>query len=291
MTTIKYQLSKSELFVTAIRRKLLRFGFIAAELSLLAAMLVNWFAGTRDSVIWLAGGFVFLPVFILGAISKAISSNPRLTAETTLTFDQSGLQLSTPGWKSELAWSVFRKWSESSEYFFLHLGETTATVFPKRAFAPPEADLFRSCAGQISQQQQPPKPQTAFGLFVRYCAAIAVALVSWAITGFLTVYCVAGAFVKNGLNERLVIISVGYFVMLALVGFIGVFLGSLRLPGGNRRLGSALIAVGGVLLHQCIFRGALYGQLWALLAGGLAAVLVFLIRSRPNKSIQPGKTT
>ena len=151
MPTVRYQLTKSEAVLTALRRRMLRRPFIVVEAGLLVTTLLVWFWGAeyRYLGIWFGALFVFLPVFTLIVLLKTVQNIPILTSETTLSFDASGITLSTAGLTSQLAWSTYRRWSESSEHFFLYLGESVATTIPKRAFTPEDADLFRTYAKAI----------------------------------------------------------------------------------------------------------------------------------------------
>src|SRR5882724_8817118 len=148
MPTASYQLSRSEVLATAFWRRIRRREFIVYELGVLVAALLLWYAGGQYQFLAFvfAGIFVVMPIFTLIALRRSIVGIPLFTAETTLSFDSTGIQLSAPGFKSEVAWTSYCHFSESAKYFFLHLGETAATTIPKRAFTPGNADLFRTYA-------------------------------------------------------------------------------------------------------------------------------------------------
>src|ERR1700694_3712816 len=121
MPTVSYQLSRSEVLATAFWRRIRCREFVVYELGVLVAALLMWFAGGQYQFLAFAfaGVFVFTPLFTLIALRRSIAGIPIFTAETTLSFDSTGLQLSGPGFKSELAWTSYLDYAESAKYFFL----------------------------------------------------------------------------------------------------------------------------------------------------------------------------
>ena len=121
-------------------------------------------------------------------------------------------------------------------------------------------------------------------LFVRYVVAIAVAWVSSFATFFLWLL------VFRLVSVSGVIVFYGAFI---LVGFAGVFFGTLCLPSGNRRFGSILLLLAGLAYYDGSFGFIVHGisetrcaDILLLTAGGLGAIAFFFLRRRPNKTLQ-----
>jgi hypothetical protein len=99
MPTVAYQLSKSEVLATAFWRRIRRREFVVYELGVLVAALLVWFAGGQYQFLAMVfvALFVFMPIFTLIALRRAVAGIAIFTAETTLSFDSAGIQLSAPG--------------------------------------------------------------------------------------------------------------------------------------------------------------------------------------------------
>lgn len=156
MTTVRYQMTKSELLAAAMRRRMFQREFIVLEVGLLACALITWLWAEdhRYLVFYFAGSFLCLPLLTLIVLWRTIRAIPMLTAETMLSFDTDGIVVSTAGLKSEVAWSSYVKLTESADHFFLYLSQGAGTTIPKRAFTPEEADLFRTYAQAIKIPQK-----------------------------------------------------------------------------------------------------------------------------------------
>ena len=146
------------------------------------------------------------------------------------------------------------------------------------------------------------KPQTALGLFGRYCLAIIVACVAWCVAACLAI---GIQFLLEGVVPYGLTVKILAYVLFPLIGFSGVFLGSLCLHRFNRRLGSSLVASVGIVLAYIVYFMLVSftrpdgpedfpisffspsGMFYPLLIGGLVAVVFFFVRNRPNTPTPP----
>ena len=73
--------------------------------------------------------------------------NPHLSERKTLHISQERLGLTTSTVKSELPWTYFLCWRETSEYFMLDLTATGfCSIVPKAAMTPEQQQAFRTWA-------------------------------------------------------------------------------------------------------------------------------------------------
>ena len=90
---------------------------------------------------------VFMPIAQYRALAKAVDNDRMLTDPKILDFGPSQLVVTGPNWKSEMAWSRFKGFSEDATYFYLHLSDNgIASVIPKSAFSAEQQQQFRAYA-------------------------------------------------------------------------------------------------------------------------------------------------
>jgi hypothetical protein len=131
-------------------------------------------------------------------------------------------------------------------------------------------------------------PQSS-SLASRYFGAVVVAffssIVSWFLLFSLAIRCEPlGAFVTGA----------AYFAMIAIVGFAGVFAGTLFLPKPARRTGSKRLLFSGLAFSFLLFAVMDFSPFTSLLplilhtplaAGGFAAVLIFIIVDKEASAV------
>jgi hypothetical protein len=146
LPTVKYQLTRDELVSSAFRRKVMRPRFLA----LLAILLLAGFAmlAMGDVLVYVGAfciAYAFLaPLQLFLALDRFVKGTAWLTAPTTVDFDETGLTISAPGHRFQLAWPSFHSWWETERHVFVspdQAGETAITI-PKGAFAPRELEAL-----------------------------------------------------------------------------------------------------------------------------------------------------
>ncbi len=68
----------------------------------------------------------------------------RFQHEFTAAISDEGIQIATPFSDSQMKWTTFVRFLESDQIFMVFIAEWLFLVFPKRAFVPAEAELFRA---------------------------------------------------------------------------------------------------------------------------------------------------
>lgn len=151
-----------------------------------------------------------------------------------------------------------------------------------------------------SHQQSTAKSLTV--LFVRYCVALIVASIIWAVVGVVgfIIFVLLASYLLDSLPFGTVVEAVVFFAWVFLTGFSGVYFSCLCLYPRNRRFGSVLISVFGYLLLYIVvlclpyrqdgpFTGnsipALFPPTLPFLfcgVGPLAAIIYFWRRRPPN---------
>ncbi len=97
--------------------------------------------------------FIFLvllaPLNIYQLSAKTVDAEPQLTDPRTLEFNRAALVLTGPDWKTEVAWTRYRGYSEDEVYFYLHLRfSELVLLIPKSALTAEQQAGFRECAGR-----------------------------------------------------------------------------------------------------------------------------------------------
>ena len=99
-----------------------------------------------------AGCFLLLfavvrPFAVYLAIARGVGNHPQLTDPKTVDFSNAGIVASGNNWKTELAWTMYKGFSEDDSYFFLHISDNgMASVLPKSAFTKQQQLKFREYA-------------------------------------------------------------------------------------------------------------------------------------------------
>lgn len=95
----------------------------------------------------MVGVSLLTPFLLYRNIAKAIDGNAQFTDPKALEFNEAKLNVTGPNWKSELPWTMFRGFSEDSEYFYMHLSDNGLdSVLPKGAFTSEQQQRFREIA-------------------------------------------------------------------------------------------------------------------------------------------------
>ena len=155
---VSYQLSAKELANLLFRRTFFRrtlswgFGIICIVLLFVA---ISYFAtdSVNESGFVILGVVVLIPLFAYISIRKAVNHNPMATAQTKLTYRETGLYFETPHSQWEVAWPGFIEWKENQKYLFLWIGtdkKVPAVVIPKRAFTADQLATFKDLLKKIN---------------------------------------------------------------------------------------------------------------------------------------------
>jgi hypothetical protein len=131
---------------------------IRTSILFLVAAVLFYFAGPSSEFRYLSYamvGVVFIiPWALYRGIVRVINQSPQYTDPKTITFSSAGVVVVGPKYKSELAWSMFKAFSEDSTYFYLHLSDTGFdSVVPKSAFSAEQQEEFRSYASALNGKQ------------------------------------------------------------------------------------------------------------------------------------------
>jgi len=74
---------------------------------------------------------------------RSFRKDRRFQHEFTADISDEGIHIVTPFSDSQMKWTTFVRFLESDQIFMIFIAEWMFLVFPKRAFVPAEADLFR----------------------------------------------------------------------------------------------------------------------------------------------------
>ncbi len=114
--------------------------------------------GVTESPIPIALALVFGLFLIFGwriPVSRAYRADRRLQQEWSATIGEEGIELQGEAAKAEYSWRAFVRFVETKNLFVLYHSPRLYNAFPKRSFAPGEADAFRA----LAQQKVIPVPQ------------------------------------------------------------------------------------------------------------------------------------
>ena len=150
--TVSYQMPRDVLIRVLFRRVFFRWRRLRGILLILVAAVLFYIAGRDFRVVsYLAIALIFfLPWALYRGIVRLIDQNAQYTAPKTLAFGPAAVVVTGPNFKSELAWSMFKGFSEDADYFYLHLADTGFdSVIPKAAFTAEQQEAFRRYAAAL----------------------------------------------------------------------------------------------------------------------------------------------
>ena len=153
MNTVTYQMQFDEVVRTGFRRKLLRPRFLRSIAILLVIGVVLLVVGGRSAYVGMfcIAYAVLAPLTLYLAIQRLIRQCAWFTAHTTLGFSDAGVTMTTPGYRTEMAWSWFRSWSQTRDHLFLFLDDgNSAVTIPKRAFSTEQLQSFLSYVTRLA---------------------------------------------------------------------------------------------------------------------------------------------
>ena len=76
-----------------------------------------------------------------------------MTARRTFSFDSTGVIFASGQSRNEYEWSEVRRFSESKDYYYLHLGEADLVAdIPKAAFSEVQREAFLSSVQSIPRK-------------------------------------------------------------------------------------------------------------------------------------------
>ncbi|PYX28929.1 MAG: hypothetical protein DMG80_15410 [Acidobacteria bacterium] len=75
---------------------------------------------------------------------RLFQKDKRFQHEFNAEISDGGIQIATPFSDSSMKWATFVRFLESDQIFMVFIAEWMFLVFPKRAFVPAEAELFRA---------------------------------------------------------------------------------------------------------------------------------------------------
>jgi YcxB-like protein len=145
MNTVNFQMSLDEHLRTGFQRKIRRPRFLIAIASVFTCGVFLLMSGGMFSYVgvFFMAYAVISPVQLYFGIYRVLTKCRWFTAPTTLTFGESGITVAAPDYRSELGWSQFRSWSQTTGYLFLFLDEgSIAVTVPKRAFNTEQLQAF-----------------------------------------------------------------------------------------------------------------------------------------------------
>ena len=146
MTTIQYQLTKSELITTGTLRRLIRPRTMTSIglMFIGSIVLIIGFEGLFRILGWFFLFFAILaPIGFMGAVYSVVNANPIETSKITMSFGDDGVTFEANGVRSERSWNSFWSWSHSGKYFFLQMDKIGSEItIPKRAFTQGQLESF-----------------------------------------------------------------------------------------------------------------------------------------------------
>ena len=164
MTTIEYQLTKSELITTGTLRRLTRPRIMASVVLMFlgAIVLIVGFGGLLHILGWFFLLFAILvPVGFMGAVYSVVNANPVETSKITMSFGDSGIIYEAKSVRAERSWDFFRSWSQSEKYFFLQTDNIGSEItIPKRAFTQEQLQSFFEKLAHISRNHATTRSET-----------------------------------------------------------------------------------------------------------------------------------
>jgi hypothetical protein len=150
---VAFQMPAGEVIRTAFRRKVPRPRFLAA----IAVVLVIGIAliAAKNSAMYF--GLVCVayaalaPLGLYLAVRRLVAQSPWLTAPITFGFGDSGITITAPDRRFEVAWSGFRSWSQTRDHMFLYIDAGNAAVtIPRRAFSTEQLQRFMGYVTRIA---------------------------------------------------------------------------------------------------------------------------------------------
>lgn len=75
---------------------------------------------------------------------RLYQKDQRFKHDFTAEISDQGIHVTTPFADSHVKWNGFVRFLESNDIFMLFIAQWNFVIFPKRAFAPGEADVFRT---------------------------------------------------------------------------------------------------------------------------------------------------
>jgi len=147
--TVSYQVPRNVLIRIWWRRLMLhprRLLFVAVLIAVSAVCFVVK-GGAQYAGILFCTFLVMMPISLYRVLAKTADTDQVLTDPKTLQFSPSQLVVSGPGWKTEMPWTRFKRFSEDDAYFYLELASNSpSSVIPKSAFSAEQQEAFRKYA-------------------------------------------------------------------------------------------------------------------------------------------------
>ncbi|HEY3899485.1 MAG TPA: YcxB family protein [Chthoniobacter sp.] len=143
---VEYQLSGHEIVNEWFRVRMLRPRTISIYGGLLALGLVLILFNYRLPLGWMIFAFPFVFALIFrSSLARVVKRTPAMTAPRWFSFDASGVVFASGQSRNEYEWSEVRRFSESKDYYYLHLGENEVVAdIPKAAFTEVQREAFLS---------------------------------------------------------------------------------------------------------------------------------------------------
>lgn len=115
---------------------------IAQVFYLVAEPRANFALGIAGFAIGIFG--VYCGLALRRYFRRSYRIDQRFKHDFTGEISEEGINITTPLSDSQMKWASFIRFLESDEIFMLFLAQWLFLIFPKRAFAPDEADHFRT---------------------------------------------------------------------------------------------------------------------------------------------------
>jgi len=150
---VHYQMTPQQILGQWMRLHAFRPGKIVPFVVLLFCgfiLLLTQGPGAFYGWVCLAAPFV-MTAFLYRAFKRIIAQRPEMTEPRSISFDQSGVVITSSTTRLEYAWSRFRKFTENKDHYHLHIDTLgTAATVPKAAFTPGQRDQFLSFTRAIA---------------------------------------------------------------------------------------------------------------------------------------------
>jgi len=146
---VTYQISRDFLIQNSFRRLMLQPRMLISMGVLIVVSIMGFLL--RDEMEWLSvfciSYVIIKPIITYRTIAKTIDGNSQFTEPKTLDFGPAHFYVIGSGWRMEMTWRQFKRFSEDRDNFYLAQSDTgLASVLPKSAFTPVQQQKFRQYA-------------------------------------------------------------------------------------------------------------------------------------------------
>jgi len=143
MTTVEFQLTKSELVFSATWQSSKRPSSIIFTVIYLMLAIICFIVGAQLYMWTMLACILLFHLVTLVQMYSRVTSNPSLMARTRISFGESGIIRNGGGVRTESTWESFYSWSQSKNYFYLNFDKLGNAYFlPQKAFTSEQREEF-----------------------------------------------------------------------------------------------------------------------------------------------------